>query len=143
MTAESQYSALAGQFPRLSERFGVDDLTLSWVVPNNRKVFGKRTAEIPMTVVDLSVAGALIVGPTVESVRRGTRVQFVHNGQRGQMEVRHVRPADDVPNLRDGVFYGVVFVEVTEDLETMIFDEAARRRGVNRDELNDLWNSAD
>ncbi len=143
MTAEGHYSVLAGQFPRLSERFGVDDLTVSWIVPNNRKVFGKKTAEIPMTVVDLSVAGALIVGPAVDSVRAGSRLRYIHNGQHGQVEVRHIRPADDVPNLRNAAYYGVVFLEVTSDLEEMIFAEMAQRRGVHRDQLSDLWNSAD
>ncbi len=128
----------AGQFPRLSDRFAVQDLTVTWAVPNNRKLFGKKTAHVEMAVVDLSVAGALLVGPLIESVRAGSRVPFIHNGEHGLAEVRHIRAADD----DSAVYYGVVFLNLTEQLKTVIFERSAARRNKREPELNEIWNHA-
>ena len=141
MSEHNLNAAMSGQFPRLSDRFSVDDLTVTWVVPNNRKLFGKKSADVEMAVVDLSVAGALLLGPAIDGVRNGSRVPFIHEGQQGLAEVRHVRPADDVPD-KSAVYYGVVFLNLTDELKAMIFDEMAARRGRRDPELNQLWNLA-
>ncbi len=133
-------NAASGQFPRLSDRFAVQDLTLTWIVPNNRKLFGKKTAQIEVGVVDLSVAGALLLGPMIESVRVGSRVPFIHEGQQGLAEVRHIRAAEDVVSANSGIYYGVVFLNLTEDLKAVIFERMAARRGRREPELTELWN---
>ncbi len=142
MSANNLNAAMSGQFPRLSDRFSVDDLTVTWVVPNNRKLFGKKSAHVDMAVIDLSVAGALLVGPEIEAVRSGSRVPFIHEGQQGLAEVRHIRPADDVPEIKSAVYYGVVFLNLTDELKTMIFNHMAARRGKRDPELSQLWNQA-
>jgi len=131
-----------GEFPRLSDRFSVNDLSFTFTVPNARKLFGKKSAQLPMRVVDLSVAGALVLGPHLETIRTGTRVQFIHNGQQGSAEVRHVRPTQDVPGMTDAAYYGLVFINLTEDMKGLIFDQMSVRRGKKDPELNDLWNHA-
>ncbi|MFW2380704.1 MAG: hypothetical protein ACN4GZ_03015 [Acidimicrobiales bacterium] len=142
MSTNNVNAGISGQFPRLSDRFNVDGLTVTWVVPNNRKLFGKKTAHVEMAVVDLSVAGALLLGPDLGSVRSGSRVPFIHEGQHGLAEVRHVRAADDVPNAQSAVYYGVVFLTLTDELKALIFDRMAARRGQRESELTELWNQA-
>ena len=142
MSANNLNAAISGKFPRLSDRFSVKNLTLTWVVPNNRKLFGKKSAHVEMAVVDLSVAGALLVGPAIDVVRSGSRVPFIHEGEQGLAEVRHIRPADDIPGVKSTVYYGVVFLTVTDQLKTMIFDHLAARRGGREEELTELWNQA-
>ena len=100
---------------------------MSWVVPNNRKLFGKKTAHVEMAVIDLSVAGALLVGPEIESVRAGSRVPFIHEGEQGLAEVRHIRPTDDIPDVKSGAYYGIVFVNITDKLKAIIFQESGKR----------------
>jgi hypothetical protein len=136
--SSNSMNVAAGQFPRLSDRFAVEDLTVTWVVPNNRKLFGKKTRDVEMLVIDLSVAGALLVGPLIESVRAGSRVPFVHDGEHGLAEVRHIRAADD----NSAIYYGVVFLELTEHLKSLVFDQSAARRNKGEPELNELWNHA-
>lgn len=128
-----------GKFPRLSDRFSVDDLIVTWIVPNNRKLLGKKTAKVDMAVIDLSVAGALLLGPAVDSVRQGSRVPFIHDGQQGLAEVRHVRTADDIPG-HEAAYYGVVFLNLTDELKALIFERMAERRSRNAGDLNELWN---
>lgn len=131
----------SAKFPRLSDRFSVDDLVVTWVVPNNRKLLGKKTAKVEMAVIDLSVAGALLLGPAVDSVRKGSKVPFIHEGQEGLAEVRHVRIADDIPGAK-AAYYGVVFLNLTEELKGLIFDRMAERRNQKPSDLNELWNHA-
>ncbi|MBT8241721.1 MAG: PilZ domain-containing protein [Acidimicrobiia bacterium] len=142
MSANNPNAAISGNFPRLSDRFSVDNLTLTWIVPNNRKLFGKKSAHVEVAVVDLSVAGALLVGPEIDVVRSGSRVPFIHEGEQGLAEVRHIRPADDIPGVKSAVYYGVVFLTLTDQLKTMIFDHIAARRGGRENELAELWNQS-
>jgi hypothetical protein len=142
MSAKNLNAATSMKFPRLSDRFSVHDLMLTWVVPNNRKLFGKKSVHVEMAVVDLSVAGALLVGPEIELVRSGSRVPFIHEGEQGLAEVRHIRPADDVPGVKQAVYYGVVFLTLTDQLKAMIFDHLAARRGSRENELHELWSQA-
>ncbi len=130
-----------GQFPRLSDRFGVDDLVVTWIVPNNRKILGKKTAKIDMAVIDLSIAGALVIGPVIDSVRQGARVPFIHEGQQGLAEVRHVRIADDLPGAK-AAYYGIVFLNLTDELKALIFESMAQRRARKSSDLNEIWNQA-
>ncbi len=140
MKSQQAYTTLNGQFPRLSDRFSVDDLQIDVSVPNTRKLFGKKTANVQMQVIDLSISGALVVGPHLDSVRAGSRVKFVHDGAEGSAEIRHVRPTQDMPGMTNAAYYGIVFLNLSEDLKEIVYQRMAERRGKKDPELNHLWN---
>lgn len=142
MGRDTPKSALPGQFPRLSDRFQVDGMSLTWIVPNNRKLFGKKTAAIEMQIIDLSIAGALLVGPSIDVVRSGSRVPFLFQGAQGVTEIRHIRSSDSIPDLDNGAYYGVVFITLPNELKERIFEHTARRGRHTDPELADLWNHA-
>ena len=133
---------MTGQFPRLSDRFRVEGLIVQCTVPNNRKMFGKKVAQIEMTIVDLSIAGALLLGPKIAEIRAGSKIPITHNGEMGLAQIRHVRAAHDVPTMKNPAYYGVVFVEIPAQLKEMIFGQMAANRGKNVPELDELWNHA-
>ncbi len=142
MSRSSNNASLAGQFPRLSDRFRVEGLAVICTVPNNRRMFGKKVDNVDMTIVDLSIAGALLLGPKIDEIRAGSKVPFTHNGEMGIAQIRHVRPAHDVPKMKNPAYYGVVFVEIPAQLKEMIFSQMAANRGKNVPELDELWNHA-
>ena len=142
MRTSSYNSSLAGQFPRLSDRFRVEGLAVQCTVPNNRKMFGKKVDKVEMTIVDLSIAGALLLGPMIDGIRAGSKIPFIHNGEEGLAQIRHVRAAHDVPKMKNPAYYGVVFVEIPAQLKEMIFGQMASNRGKNVPELDELWNHA-
>ncbi|NNF53606.1 MAG: hypothetical protein HKN03_04085 [Acidimicrobiales bacterium] len=142
MSTSSYNTSLTGQFPRLSDRFRVEGLAVKCTVPNNRKMFGKKVEQIDMMIVDLSIAGALLLGPKIAEIRAGSKVPFTHNGEEGIAQIRHVRAAHDVPKMKNPAYYGVVFVEIPSQLKEMIFGQMAANRGKNVPELDELWNHA-
>lgn len=143
MGRDTHKPALPGQFPRLSDRFHVEGMTMTWIVPNNRKLFGKKTANIDVQIIDLSIAGALLVGPRIDEIRGGSRVPFLYEGAHGVAEIRHIRPADDVPDFANGAYYGVVFINLPSRLKELVFAHIADRRGHRDEDLHELWNHAD
>lgn len=116
---------------------------MTWTVPNNRKLFGKKTAEVDMQIMDLSISGALLVGPLIDVVRCGSRVPFLYEGSHGVAEVRHIRSADDVPDYANGAYYHVVFINIPSKLKELIFAHIADRRGRRDEDLQEFWNQAD
>lgn len=117
-------------------------MTVTWIVPNNRKLFGKKTANIDLQIIDLSIAGALLVGPVIDVVRSGSRVPFLYHDARGVAEIRHIRPSDNVPEFTNGAYYGVVFISLPPPLKDLIYTHMADRRGQRDPELTELWNHA-
>jgi hypothetical protein len=102
-----------------------------------RGLFGLREKPAPAEVIDLSVDGALVLGPFDRNVRRGSVVPIEHAGARGLVQVRHVHDAPD-PKLR---FYGVQFVHLQPELRSLVHDLVAARRG-DGGQIEQVWSKA-
>ena len=90
-----------------------------------------------MEVLDISVAGALVVGPNIEELSPGARIPFAFDNETGVAEIRHMREA----STGDTAFYGVVFVKLSEGLNRIVFDHVAAMRKAASD-LDDVWTRA-
>lgn len=103
------------EFPRLSERYRASAEVVIHV-PSRRKVMKGSPKAIEADVLDLSVAGALLVLPEGSTPDVGVRMKFELNGCAGVAELRNSRPAS-----ADSVYFGVSFFSMSDELRDEIF----------------------
>ena len=100
------------QFPRISERYRIAGLHLHWSPPNPKVLSRGKPVELEAQVLDLSVAGALLMAPVNDKLRPGMRVPVRVGTALGTVEIRNIRKSSV-----DGMaFYGVGFVKMSDRL---------------------------
>jgi hypothetical protein len=113
---------------RIGERVAVDPIAVRWVVVADRAGrFGRRrneTVEHPGRILDVSVTGAAIEGPSALSALVGKEVSLLT--EEGESVVRVRRVADTSDPARH--VYGVMFVQLHEELQARIDALLGRRR---------------
>ena len=120
---------------RIGSRIAVDGARLGWRPILPRRRFRREQSADSVKVADLSITGALVIGPRDARVRIGTQVEIDAGGQRGVVEIRRI-DADTDPAL---AWYGVQFVDLQPELQQLINDTIAARRP---DDILWRWNSA-
>ncbi len=128
----------AGQIGRLSERYPAHGLELEWIVPSRRKLLKSREVAVRVHVLDVSVTGALLAAPEVDGMVVGDKVKFRLNGDTGTATVRHIR----MSSTGETCFYGVSFVELSEQMSAELFDAVAVSRGLKWSDIDQAWLSA-
>jgi hypothetical protein len=88
---------------RIGSRIAVDGARLGWRPILPRRRFRREQRADSVKVADLSITGALVIGPRDARVRIGTQVEIDVGGQRGVVEIRRI-DADPDPAL---AWYGV------------------------------------
>lgn len=118
------------EFPRLSARYRIDGLELTWSPKSGRLTASSKGKEVPAKVIDLSVAGALLVAPANRHVEPGVRVPVRIGNSTGVAEVRSIRKAS-IPGM---VFYGVAFTQMSKGLAANVnaVVERIRKSGSTR-----------
>lgn len=131
---DDQDSRRPEEFPRLSERYRASaEIVIH--IPSRRKVMKGSPKPVQADVLDLSVAGALLVVPEDTVADIGIRMKFELNGCAGVAELRNFRPAS-----ADSTYYGISFFSMTDELRDEIFRLVANvRSGVDPD----LWERAE
>ena len=127
-----------GHVGRLSERYPAQGLELEWIVPSRRKLLKDREVAIKVHVLDVSVTGALLAAPEIGGLQVGDKVKFRLNGDTGTAAIRHIR----MSSTGDTCFYGVSFLELSDELSAELFDAVAVSRGLKWSELDQAWLSA-
>lgn len=122
------------EVPRISERYSIDPIEATWFPPKDSR-FSNKPKRAGVQLIDLSVAGAQIVGPFNRSVAVGMRVPFELGGEKGIVEVRNIRDIDGLGH------YGVTFYKISERLEQAVFAAVGKRR--NDDRLASDWRRND
>ena len=120
---------------RIGSRIAFDGARLGWRPVLPRRLFHRAQRADSVTVADLSITGALVVGARDARVRVGTQVEIDVGGQRGIVEIRRI-DADTDPAL---AWYGVQFVDLQPELQQLINDTVASRRP---GDILWRWNSA-
>jgi hypothetical protein len=108
---------------RIGRRVEVHDLTMELVAPPPpKKRFGKaRPPEtLEVEVLDLSVSGALVSAPEVDTVGVGAVVPVRLHGHRGTVAVRRVGTDDRPGRVRLGVEFLEAQPELKAELDRII-----------------------
>lgn len=88
--------------------------------------FGKPT-EVEAQVLDLSVAGALLMAPVNVKLRTGLRVPVRIGNSNGMVEVRNIRKS----SVSGMAFYGVGFVRMSDRFTENVNAVVAKLRTLN------------
>ena len=115
------------QFPRISERYRIAGLNLFWSPPSTKTLSFGKPVEVEAQVLDLSVAGALLMAPVNAKLRSGLRVPVRIGNSNGMVEVRNIRKSS-VPDM---AFYGVGFVRMSDRFTENVNAVVAKLRTMN------------
>ncbi len=131
---DEQDSRRPEEFPRLSQRYRASAEVVIHV-PSRRKVMKGNPKPVDADVLDLSVAGALLVVPEGIMADIGIRMKIELNGCAGVAELRNFRPAS-----ADSTYFGISFFSMTDELRDEIFRLVANvRSGVEAE----VWERAE
>lgn len=114
------------QFPRISERYRIAGLNLHWSPPNPKLLSRHKPIEVEAQVLDLSVAGVLLMAPVNDKLRTGLRIPVRVGNAVGTVEVRNIRKS----SVSGMAFYGVVFVKMSDRLVENVNAVVAKLRSV-------------
>lgn len=113
---------------RLSPRQPVDGVGVD-VIYERALRFGRRKLErVRMQAVDVSIEGALLLGPERDELHAGALVRL-EAGSRAVAEIRHVSPRNDQ------ALYGIRLIEMEPAFREQLFATVGR----NRESLEDAW----
>lgn len=120
------------EMPRISMRYRVSGASLEWTPPRKGLLPSRRRA-VTAEFIDLSVVGALVKAPTNDAVFIGMRIPIRVGNEDGLVELRNVRPSD----VEGFSLYGVVFHQISPDLQRAVYEAIARLRNDAR--LKSEW----
>jgi hypothetical protein len=113
---------------RIAPRQPVERLVVDLAYEQVRSFGRRKVHHVAMQVVDLSVDGALLLGPRRKELEGGALVTL-SNPARAVAEIRHVKPSGD------DALYGVRFVSMEERFREGLFAHLGR----DREGMQEAW----
>ncbi len=123
-------------FPRITPRYPIPPLRATWHAPSRRRI-GPRTSSVEIRLVDISIAGALLIAPSNDRLETGSRLKIEFGDTDGVAEIRNVRPCD-----HEGFsYYGINYFRMSDEMRELVHGVVAKIRADN--DLTTSWERRD
>ena len=123
-------------FPRITPRYQIPPLRATWHAPSRRRI-GGRTHATEVRLVDISIAGALLIAPANSKLETGSRLKIEFGDTDGIAEIRNVRDSE-----HDGFsYYGINYFRMSDEMRQLVHGVVAKIRAEN--DLTTSWERRD